>query len=276
MPLQIQEKYPGEIDKNQIFRYVISMKKLSVVIITLNEEDRIEAALQSVAGIADEVIVVDGYSTDNTCAIAEKFGAAIHRHEFLDFGSQKNFALKQAQHDWVLNLDADERVCPLLKEAILHFKQSADDSCAGYAINRKTFYLGRWIKHSGWYPDRKLRLFRKSKSRWSGRVHEALNLEGPTEHMPGDILHYTYRDITDHINRLNRYSHMQAQDMAAKGARLLFLRALLLPPVTFLRFFLWKAGFMDGFPGFIIALVSSWATAMKYLKTIALKKGLPN
>ncbi len=248
------------------------MKKLSVVIITFNEEDRLEDALKSCTGIADEIVVVDSLSTDKTCEIAEKYGAKIYSNPFNDYGTQKNIALDKAQYEWILNLDADERVSEELEAELLAFKKKEEPQVAGFRINRKTYYMGRWIKHSGWYPDRKLRLFRKSKSRWQGRVHEALILEGDSVPMKGDILHYTYRHLTDHINRLNRYSHIQARDIAEKGKKLLFLRSIVLPPVTFLRFYLWKLGILDGFPGFVIALVSSWATAMKYLKAIELKR----
>ncbi|MCP4216586.1 MAG: glycosyltransferase family 2 protein, partial [bacterium] len=189
------------------------MNKLSVVIITLNEEDRIEDALLSCKEIADEIVVLDSFSTDKTCEIAEKHGAAVYKKKFVDYGSQKNAALDKAQHDWILNLDADERVCPTLKKEILAFKNNADISCNGFRINRKTFYMDRWIKHSGWYPDRKLRLFKRSKSQWRGRVHEALLVDGDILRMDGDILHYTYRDVTDHIARLNKYSQMQAVDI---------------------------------------------------------------
>lgn len=248
------------------------MNKLSVVIITLNEEDRIEDALKSCRDVADEVVVVDSYSTDRTCEIAEQYGARVYKNKFEDYGSQKNAALDKASYEWILNLDADERISEELKQELAAFKQRDDVEAAGFLINRKTFYLGRWIKHSGWYPDRKLRFFRKSKSRWRGRVHEALILDGQTERMGGDILHYTYRDMTDHINRLNRYSQMQSHDIAKKNKKLLLLRAILLPPVTFIRFYFWKMGILDGFPGFVIALVSSWSTAMKYLKALQLKK----
>jgi len=250
--------------------------KLSVVIIALNEEDRIEEALESCSGIADEIVVIDGYSTDKTVEIAEKYGAKIYMNPFSDFGSQKNFALDKAKNQWVLNLDADERVSGTLEKEIRHLKQKPDNEidADGFLIKRKTFYLGRWIKHSGWYPDRKLRLFRKDKSRWQGRIHEGLILEGKTGKIAGDILHFTYRNITDHINRLNRYSHMQAEDIARKKKKLLYLRALLLPPITFIRFYLWKLGILDGLPGLVIALVSSWATAMKYLKAIEMRRGI--
>jgi glycosyltransferase involved in cell wall biosynthesis len=249
------------------------MNKLSIVIITLNEEDRLEETLKSCIDIADEIVVLDSFSTDKTCDIAARYGAKIYKNKFVDYGSQKNAALDKAENEWILNLDADERVSDRLRQEILAFKQNENIPVDGFRINRKTFYMGRWIKHSGWYPDRKLRLFRKSKSRWRGRIHEALVLDGTTDRMGGDILHYTYRDMTDHINRLNRYSRMQARDIADKGKKLLHLRALLLPPITFLRFYIWKLGILDGFPGLVIALVSSWATAMKYLKAIELKKG---
>ncbi len=250
--------------------------ELSVVIISLNEEDRIEDALKSCSGIADEIVVVDSYSTDNTIKIAETYGAKIFKNKFTDYGSQKNFALDKASFPWVLNLDADERISNTLKLEIQKIKQYKNHEIIpdGFLIKRKTAYMGKWITHSGWYPDRKLRLFRKEKSKWQGRIHEALILDGKTAKMEGEILHFTYRNITDHIRRLNNYSRMQAEDIVKKGTKMLFLRAVLLPPITFLRFYLWKMGILDGFPGFVIALVSSWATAMKYLKAIELKKNL--
>lgn len=248
--------------------------KLSVVIITYNEEDRLQDALISVKDIADEIVVVDSFSTDQTVAIAEKYGAVIHKKKFIDYGTQKNFAMEQAHFPWVLNLDADERVSEKLNAEILKLKAMSDEqiNADGFLIKRKTAYLGRWITHSGWYPDRKLRLFKRDKSRWHGRIHEGLKLEGRTLHLDGDILHFTYRDITDHINRLNRYSQMQAQDIAAGNKRLLYARAVILPPVTFWRFYLWKLGILDGLPGLVIALASSWSTAMKYLKAIEIKR----
>jgi glycosyltransferase involved in cell wall biosynthesis len=261
------------LDKLYGVEYLISMK-LSVVIITLNEEDRLEDALKSCLNIADEIVVVDSFSTDRTVEIARQYGANIYKNRFMDYGSQKNAALDKAQYPWVLNLDADERVSDQLEKEIQSLKQQPENSipAEGFLIKRKTAYLGRWIKHSGWYPDRKLRLFLKDKSRWQGRIHESLKLDGKTAKLEGEILHFTYRHITDHIKRLNRYSRMQAQDLAAKKKKLLWLRVILLPPVTFIRFYLWKLGMLDGFPGFVIALVSSWATAMKYLKAIELKR----
>lgn len=248
--------------------------KLSVTIITFNEEDRLEDALKSCEGAADEIVVLDSHSTDDTLKIAEAYGARIFKHKFQDYGSQKNLAMSHARFPWILNLDADERISPQLKEEILKLKELDDSqiNADGFQIKRKTSYLGRWIMHSGWYPDRKLRLFKKEKSRWLGRIHERLELRGTIGHLEGDILHYTYRNITDHINRLNRYSLMQASDIAESKKKLLYARLLLLPPVTFIRFYFWKLGILDGLPGFVIAMVSSWATAMKYLKAIETKR----
>lgn len=246
--------------------------RISVVIITLDEADRIEDALKSCLEVADEIVVVDSFSHDNTIEIAKKYGAKVYEKEFIDYGSQKNFALQKAGNEWVLNLDADERVSPLLKTEILKLKKEKTIVVDGFLVNRKTFYLGKWIKHSGWYPDRKLRLFKKEKCRWEGRIHERLVLAGKTDRLAGDILHFTYRDITDHVKRVNRYSRMQAEDIVKNKKKLLYLRCLLLPPITFLRFYTWKAGFLDGFPGLVIALVSSWAAAMKYIKAIAIKR----
>jgi glycosyltransferase involved in cell wall biosynthesis len=247
--------------------------KISVVIITYNEEDRLPDALASLEGMADEVVVIDSYSTDRTTEIARAAGATVWQNRFEDYGRQKNFAMAQASHDWVLNLDADERISPELKRAIIQLKEQGDPGGrAAFAVKRRTFYLGRWIRHSGWYPDRKIRLFRKDAASWQGRIHERLEVAGEVASLPGDILHFTYRDIGDHVRRLDRYSVFQAEEIAKKGGKCLYARLFILPPVTFLRHYIWKAGFLDGFPGLVIAVVSSWGTAMKYLKTIALKR----
>ena len=251
---------------------MVVVMKISVTIITYNEEDRLEATLQSCREIADEIVVVDSLSTDGTVGIARKYGATVYSNPFRDYGDQKNHALDKANHPWILNLDADERVSDTLRAEIQILKQKADIDSDGFLINRQTHYLGRWIRHSGWHPDRKLRLFRRDKSRWQGRIHERLVLRGTTKPIRGDIIHHTYRDMNDHLGRINRYSAMQAEDIAGGGKKGLYLRALLLPPITFLRFYVWKAGWLDGFPGLVIALVSSWGTALKYLKAIQIKR----
>jgi glycosyltransferase involved in cell wall biosynthesis len=246
--------------------------KISAVIITFNEEDRLPDALTSLQGVADEIVVVDSYSSDRTPEIARQARTTFYQSVFEDYGQQKNIAMQKAGHDWILNLDADERVSPELKKAIRELKDSGPPAnVAAYAIKRKTFYLGHWIRHSGWYPDKKVRLFRKSGSAWQGRIHERLLVNGAVAPLSGDILHYTYRDISDHVHRLNRYSTFLAEEIVRQKKKFLFLRLLILPPVTFFRHYVWRLGFLDGFAGLIIARVSAWGTAMKYSKAIANK-----
>ena len=247
--------------------------KISAVIITFNEEDRLPDALASLQGVADEIIVVDSYSTDHTPEIARQAGVAFYQNRFEDYGQQKNFALHKANHDWIFNLDADERVSAELKKAILELKEKGPpENVAAFAIKRRAFYLGRWIRHSGWYPDKKVRLFRKSGSVWKGRIHERLHVTGAVTPLSGTIFHYTYRDISDHIRRLNRYSNFLAEEIVRQKKKLLLPRLLILPPVTFFRHYVWRLGFLDGFAGLVIATISSWGTAMKYFKAIASKR----
>jgi glycosyltransferase involved in cell wall biosynthesis len=251
--------------------------RISAVIITYNEEDRLSDALASLEGVADEVVVVDSYSNDRTVEIARAAQARVWQNRFEDYGQQKNLAMAKASHEWVLNLDADERVSPELKRAVSELKEKGfPGNVAAFAIKRKTYYLGRWIRHSGWYPDRKVRLFRKNAAAWQGRVHERLEVTGEVMALPGDILHFTYRDIGDHVRRLERYSIFQAEEIVKSGKKSLYLRLFILPQITFLRHFIWKMGILDGFPGLVIAVVSSWGTAMKYLKAISLKRRIQN
>jgi len=247
--------------------------RISAVIITLNEEDRLPDCLASLQGVSDEIVVVDSYSADSTLEIARAAQARVWQNRFEDYSQQKNFAMSQAGCEWILNLDADERVSPELKRAIIELKGSGiPGTTTAFAIKRKTYYLGRWIRHSGWYPDRKIRLFKKSAASWQGRIHERLHVDGDIASLPGEILHFTYRNIGDHVRRLERYSAFQAEEIVRKGKKCLFLRLFLLPPVTFLRHYIWKLGVFDGYPGLVIAMVSSWGTAMKYLKAIAMKR----
>jgi len=250
--------------------------KISAVIITFNEEDRLPDALASLQGVADEIVVVDSYSTDHTPEVARQARAAFYQNRFEDYGKQKNLAMAKAGCEWILNLDADERVSPELKRAITDLKERVEpETAVAYAIKRKTYYLGRWIRHSGWYPDRKIRLFKKNAAVWQGRIHEKLQVTGAVGRLPGAILHFTYRDIGDHVRRLDRYSVFQAEEIVRHKTKFLFLRLLVLPPTTFIRHYVWRLGFLDGFAGLVIAVVSSWGTALKYFKAIALKRSVP-
>ena len=248
--------------------------KISMVMITRNEEERLSATLDSCAGIADELVVVDSLSTDRTTAIAKEYGARVYSRPFNGFAAQKNFALDQAQYPWVLSLDADEHLSPELREELQALKHSGPGDISGFYLPRKTFYLGRWIHHSGWYPQAKLRLFRNQGARWQGRIHERLILQGKKQQLTGALLHYTYRDIADHARRINHYSSLQAQDGVEKGKSWLWLRFVLQPPMVFFRHYLLKQGVLDGFPGLVIAVLSAYGVALRHAKAIAMRRGL--
>ena len=185
--------------------------EISVVIITYNEEAKIEAALKSVADIASEIIVVDRHSTDETVKIARKYTDRVLLREWTNYADQKNYGNAKASYPWILSLDADERVSDELRKEIQELK-SKEPECAAFSMPRQTFYLGRWIRHSGWYPDRKIRLFLKDKARWEGEyVHEALVVDGKVCKLKGLLHHFTYDNIHDHIDRLNTFSGLSAQ-----------------------------------------------------------------
>jgi glycosyltransferase involved in cell wall biosynthesis len=246
---------------------------ITAVIITHNEADRLPEALASLDGVCDEILVVDSYSTDETLAVARAQGARVVQHVFSDYSAQKNFANSLASCSWILSLDADERLSPLLVKEIRALKSIYELAASGFSFSRKTWYLGRFVTHSGWYPDRKVRLFARNKARWEGQVHERLVLDGPVENLTGDLLHYTYRGIADHVARLNRYSTFLAQTIRTRSRMRLLFKAMVSPFFTFLRHYVLKAGFLDGFAGLVIALISSYGTALKYLKAYELVMG---
>lgn len=240
--------------------------EISAVIITYNEADRLSAALESVREVCDEIIIVDSFSSDDTLKIARNFGARTVQLAFTDYSTQKNYANSLAAYPWILSIDADERISPLLAQEILAIKSNEPETVCGYTMRRKTWYLGRFVTHSGWYPDRKLRLFKKSMAHWQGIVHERLILDGPTSALKGHLLHYTYRNISDQVARLNRYSTFLARNLIDRNIFILFLKLFYAPFFTFFRHYFLKLGILDGFSGLVIALVSAHGTALKYLK----------
>jgi len=239
---------------------------ISVCIVTFNEEDRILECLESVRW-ADEIIVVDSFSTDRTVEYARRFTDRIIQRPWPGHVAQKNFALDQAQCDWVLCVDADERVSPELAAEIQDVLRAPDRHEVGYTMPRKTFYLGRWIRHGGWYPDRKLRLVRRGTARWGGTdPHDRLHVRGPVEALKGDLLHYTYRDISDHLRTIDRFTSIAAREIHEAGGRHPLIRMLLHPPARFLRMYLLQFGFLDGVPGLLVAVLGSYYVFLKYAK----------
>jgi glycosyltransferase involved in cell wall biosynthesis len=244
----------------------MSAMEISAVIITYNEERRLEDALKSLAGAVSEIVLVDCHSTDETIKIARRFTDRVFERAWTNFADQKNFADGQAAHSWILSLDADERVSPELRKELLNLR-AADPEVDAFSIPRQVYYLGRWVRHSGWYPERKLRLFRKAKAHWEGEyVHERLVVEGPIGKLRGPIHHFTYRNIHEHLARINTFSDLGAQKLYAEKKKARWYHLILLPFFRFVRAYFWKRGFLDGFPGLVISVLTGYAVFVRYAK----------
>jgi glycosyltransferase involved in cell wall biosynthesis len=240
--------------------------QISVVIIAYNEEACIESALKSVEGIADEIILVDSFSTDDTVKIAKKYTSRVFQRQWTNYADQKNFANGKASNPWILSLDADESLSPDLAEEILDLKKEGAD-CAAFSMPRKVWYLGKWIRFSGWYPDRKTRLFRQDAARWEGEfVHESLVVRGRVVKLKGSIHHFTYRNIRDHLDRINRFSTLGAQKLYARNRKCRWFHLAVLPCSRFIKSYFLKLGFLDGFAGFVIAVFNGYAIFVRYAK----------
>jgi glycosyltransferase involved in cell wall biosynthesis len=243
--------------------------KISATIITFNESENIRAACESVAW-ADEILVVDSCSTDDTREVAEAFGASIIERDWPGFAAQKQFAAESAQHDWVFSLDADERVTDELRADIEALRKSDENSLAdGYRVARRSFYMGRWIRGGGWYPDHQLRLYRRSKGRWEGAyVHESVKMEAGSrvETLGGDLLHFSVRDAAHHHRMIGeRYAPLAARQMFESGRRTTPLRIALAAPSAFTRSFILKGGFRDGLAGLAIARFAAHNAFLKHV-----------
>ncbi len=241
--------------------------KISATIITLNEESNIKAACESVAW-ADEIVVVDSDSTDATRSIAEACGARVITNPWPGFGAQKQFAVEQAAHEWIFSLDADERVSDELEKSIASLRNKTD-LADGYQIARRTYYQGRWIRGGGWYPDRQLRLFKKSKGHWKQRhVHESVTMDtgARVERLAGDLLHYTMQNAAHHHRMIGeRYAPLAARQMFEEGRRTSVLGVASAGPAAFIRSLILKGGLRDGFAGFTIASFAAHHAFLKYL-----------
>ncbi len=239
--------------------------KISAVIIAFNEEENIAKAVESVSW-ADEIIVVDSESTDRTREIAEALGTRVIIRKWTGFSEQKQFAVDQAANDWIFSLDADEIVSPELKEEILSLNTSRAD---GFRIPRLSFYMGRAIRHSGWYPDRQLRLYDRTKGRWKKvHIHESVEMERGTRlsELKHDILHFSVKDASHHHRMIGeRYAPLAAEQMFEKGKRTTPLKIAFAGPAAFCRAYFLKLGFLDGLPGFTIASFASHHAFLKHL-----------
>ena len=241
------------------------MSKISCVIITYNESRNIRRCLESVSW-ADEIVVVDSYSTDDTREIVSAFTDKVHQLKWSGFGPAKEYARSKATGDWILSVDADEEVSGKLREEIQNIKES-DQSLDGYFVPRKSNFLGRWIRHGGWYPDLVLRLFKKEKGSFTNRVvHEEVRVTGSTGRLSSDLLHYTDPDFDHYLKKLNRYTSLDAIQLFRQGRRAGILDILLRPILTFMKMYFFKCGFQDGLPGLILAVSSSFYVFSKYVK----------
>ncbi len=242
------------------------MLPISACIITLNEEDNIERCLSSL-DFVNEIIVLDSGSEDKTESIAKKKGAKVVLRKFDDYVSQKNHVISLAANPWILTLDADEELSPSLKEEIKNLFQNGEPSEDGFIIPRLTMYMGKWIRHGGWYPNYRARLFLKSKGKFvGGKVHEAVELSGSRKKLKNPVFHYSYENLFDHVSFINRYSELAATEKFGKGKRSgLFLALLEAGYKSFWMYFV-RLGFLDGRRGLILAIMGFYYNFLKYAK----------
>lgn len=244
------------------------MDKISACIISYNEEDKLEDCLKSLQGVVDEIIIVDSLSTDRTRDIATRYTDKIYEQKFLGHIEQKNLAVSKASHDWILSLDCDERLSDQLRQSILAVKNSAQDADA-YRMARRTFYVYRWLHHC-WYPDYKVRLFNRSTARWGGiNPHDRVEVQGQNiVTLKGDILHYSFDSIAEHINTLNSFTEIGADEIIRRGKSATVFSPWTRGLWTFLKLYIFKRGFMDGYAGLVVAVLSGFHVFVKYNKVL--------
>lgn len=249
---------------------------LSCAIITLNEADNLSRTLSAISFV-DDIVVVDSGSTDDTVEIAKSFGARVYYHKFDNYADQKNFAIEKTKHDWVLAIDADEVVSPKLKEEILDIFSKTHDNTKGYLVPRLTFYLGKWIRFGGYYPNYQIRLFQKSEGQFSsGLVHERVKLSGKPTKLKNPLFHYSYKNISDHLKFIDHYSSLFAEEEFRKGKRSSILWAFL--KGCFKGFYMYwiRLGILDGKQGFVLALLGFYYNFLKYLKLYEKSNSVPS
>lgn len=247
------------------------MPSISVTIITLNEAEHIVDAINSAAW-ADEVIVVDSGSHDDTVALARNKGATVSLRNWTGYVDQKNYAAGLAAHDWIFSLDADERITPELATQI-RARLATEPPRRGYRVPRVTFHLGRWIRTTDFYPDYQTRLYDRRTARWRGRyVHESVEVEGGAGYLTEKIQHYSYRNLSDHIDRINHYTTLWARQNYESGRRAGPLELLIHPPAAFARNYILRRGFVDGTAGLLLSIVNAYAVFLKFSKLWELRR----
>jgi glycosyltransferase involved in cell wall biosynthesis len=243
--------------------------EVTLCVITKDEEAHIGACLDSVRaveGLVAEIVVLDSGSADRTVEIAKERGARVETHPFEGYIEQKNRAVTLAGTEWVLALDADERLSPELGEEIRE-ALAAPDLPDAFSMPRRNFYLGRWIRHGRWYPDRKIRLFRRDRARWGGRnPHDRVETDGEVGRLTGDLLHYSYSSLSDHLRQIEKFTTIMAGEMRREGVSPRFWRLLVHPPFAFLKGYLLQGGFLDGRAGFVVAVMGAYYVFLKYAK----------
>jgi glycosyltransferase involved in cell wall biosynthesis len=246
---------------------------VSVTIITLDEAAHITAAIASAAW-ADEILVVDAGSRDETAVLAAAAGARVYTREWTGYVDQKNYAASLATHDWIFSLDADERITPALAAEIR--RVLANPPARGFRVPRVTFHLGRWIRTTDFFPDYQTRLYDRRVARWQGRyVHESVAVDGPVGQLTAELEHYSYRDLRDHFDRINHYTSLAARQMHESGRRARAIDLLIHPPSAFLRNYLLRRGFLDGTAGLTLSLVNAWSVLLKFAKLWELQQSNP-
>ena len=241
--------------------------KISAVIICFNEEKKIARCLESVAW-ADEIVVLDSFSNDSTLKICSKYTDKVYQHEFEGHIEQKNRALDLCKFDWVFSIDADEVVSEELKNSILKLKElDQTKDIHGFFVNRKIYYLGKWIEHTNWYPDFKLRLFKRSKAKWGGiNPHDTIILDGAAEKLQGDLFHYSYDDVSAHLQTIDKFTSIMAREYYANGKKASIWNITLRPIFGFFKSYILKKGFLEGKRGWMIALLDGYYVLLKFLK----------
>ena len=241
--------------------------KLSAVIITFNEEKNIERCLDSLIDVVDDIVVVDSFSTDQTPALCAQYKVNFVQRPWLGYAAAKNHANAIAKYDFLLSIDADEALSAELKEAIIKIK--SDMRLDAYYISRLTNYCGKWIKHCGWYPEYKIRLWNRTCGEWRGVIHESLIFHNTVRSgtLKGDLLHYSFYSISDHIHTADKFSEIAAEEKVKEGFRVNIIWHLILNPLfTFFQKYILKRGFLDGYYGFVISIISAFSNFLKYAK----------